>query len=47
MKGGDYKAEEIVGYDSVTKRGGVVIVLPFLDGRSTTNIVQRMRELTT
>ena len=47
MKGGDYKAEEIVGYDSVTKRGGVVKVLPFLDGRSTTNIVQRIRELTT
>ena len=47
MKGGDYKAEEIVGYKSVTKRGGVVKVLPFLDGRSTTNIVQRIRELTT
>ena len=47
MKGGDYKAEEIVGYDAVTKRGGVVKVLPFLDGRSTTNIVQRIRELTT
>jgi len=47
MKGGDYRAEEIVGYDSVTKRGGVVKVLPFLDGRSTTNIVQRIRELTT
>ena len=47
MKGGDYKAEEIVGFDSVTKRGGVVKVLPFLDGRSTTNIVQRIRELTT
>ena len=29
MKGGDYKAEEIVGYDSVTRRGGVVKVLPF------------------
>ena len=47
MKGGDYKAEEIVGYDSVTKRGGAVKVLPFLDGHSTTNIVQRIRELTT
>ena len=47
MKGGDYKIEEIVGYDSVTKRGGVVKVLPFLDGRSTTNIVQRIREPTT
>ena len=47
MKGGDYKTEEIVGYDSVTKRGGAVKVLPFLDGRSTTNIVQRIRELTT
>ena len=47
MKGGDYKAKEIVGYDSVTKRGGVVKVLPFLNGHSTTNIVQRIRELTT
>ena len=47
MKGGDYVADEIVGYDSVIKRGGAVKVLPFLDSRSTTNIVQRIRELTT
>ena len=47
MKGGDYKTEEIVGYDSVIGRGGVVKVLPFLNGHSTTNIVQRIRELTT
>jgi D-beta-D-heptose 7-phosphate kinase/D-beta-D-heptose 1-phosphate adenosyltransferase len=46
MKGGDYRAEDIVGYDSITTRGGVVKVLPFLSGRSTTNIVQRIRELT-
>lgn len=45
MKGGDYRAEEIVGYDSVRSRGGRVLILPFLSGRSTTHLVQRIREL--
>jgi D-beta-D-heptose 7-phosphate kinase/D-beta-D-heptose 1-phosphate adenosyltransferase len=44
MKGGDYRAEEIVGYELVTQKGGDVLILPFVDGRSTTNIVNRILE---
>lgn len=35
IKGGDYRAEEIVGHDSVTASGGQVHALPLLDGFST------------
>lgn len=43
IKGADYKPEEIVGYDIVTERGGIVQTIPFTDGYSTTAIEQRIR----
>jgi rfaE bifunctional protein nucleotidyltransferase chain/domain len=42
VKGGDWKAEEIVGYDIVTKNGGKVVSLKFIDNYSTTSIINRM-----
>ena len=44
VKGGDYLAEEIVGYQTVTTKGGTVKVLPFLEGYSTTNIIKKIKE---
>lgn len=44
VKGGDYKAEEIAGYDCVTNNGGKVTILNFVDGVSTTNIVKAILE---
>ena len=44
VKGGDYKAEEIVGYDTVTQNGGRVGIIPFVEGCSTTNLVNLIRE---
>ncbi|MEL0178930.1 MAG: D-glycero-beta-D-manno-heptose 1-phosphate adenylyltransferase, partial [Deltaproteobacteria bacterium] len=44
VKGGDYLAEEIVGYQTVTTKGGTVKVLPFLEGHSTTNIIKKIKE---
>jgi rfaE bifunctional protein nucleotidyltransferase chain/domain len=41
-KGGDYIAENIVGYDIVTHNGGEVIILNFVDGKSTTSIINKM-----
>ena len=41
MKGGDYIAEEIVGFDTVTKNGGDVLTIPLLEGHSTTAILKR------
>lgn len=42
VKGNDYKAEEIVGYDIVTANGGKVVTIPFLEGFSTTNLIKRI-----
>lgn len=41
VKGGDYKTEEIVGYDIVVEHGGEVLTLPFIDGYSTTSIIEK------
>jgi rfaE bifunctional protein nucleotidyltransferase chain/domain len=43
VKGSDYRAEEIVGYDIVTALGGRVETLDYLEGYSTTAIEQRIR----
>ena len=44
VKGGDYLVEEIVGYQTVTPKGGTVKVLPFLEGNSTTSIIKKIKE---
>jgi len=41
VKGGDYAPDSIVGGDIVRKRGGQVCVLPFVQGKSTTAIIER------
>ena len=42
VKGGDYKLENVVGSDIVENRGGKVEIIPFVDGKSTTNIINKM-----
>ncbi len=41
VKGGDYAVDDIVGGDIVRERGGNVRVLPFVQGKSTTAIIER------
>jgi rfaE bifunctional protein nucleotidyltransferase chain/domain len=43
VKGGDYQLDEIHGREEVEAAGGRVISLPFVDGASTTSIIERMR----
>ena len=43
VKGDDYTVENIVGADFVLSYGGDVKTIPLLQGRSTTEIVKRMR----
>jgi rfaE bifunctional protein nucleotidyltransferase chain/domain len=43
VKGGDYKAEEIVGYEIVNNNKGQVIIINFVEGYSTTSIVNKMK----
>jgi len=45
VKGGDYVKENIVGYDLLTSYGGQVITLPFIEGKSTTNIISKIMNL--
>lgn len=42
VKGGDWKAEQIVGSDFVLSNGGQVLSLNFVDGYSTTKIIQKV-----
>lgn len=44
VKGGDYTADQVVGADAVRAAGGDVVILDFLQGRSTTGLVQRIRD---
>lgn len=44
VKGGDYTPDTIVGADIVTARGGRVVVVPLVEGQSTTSTIERMRE---
>jgi D-beta-D-heptose 7-phosphate kinase / D-beta-D-heptose 1-phosphate adenosyltransferase len=44
VKGGDYSLEEVVGRDVVEAAGGRLVLIPFVAGRSTTGILQRIRE---
>ncbi len=44
VKGGDYSPAQIMGGPCVTANGGRVVVLDFLDGVSTTGLIERMRE---
>ena len=43
VKGGDYRPEDIVGYDLVKAYGGEVITIPFLEGFSSTALIERMK----
>jgi len=43
VKGGDYEIENIVGREVVESNGGVVKTIPIVEGKSTTNIVKRMK----
>ncbi|MGN0512975.1 MAG: D-glycero-beta-D-manno-heptose 1-phosphate adenylyltransferase [Lachnospiraceae bacterium] len=45
VKGGDYQADNIVGADFVRSYGGSVEVIPFVEGKSTTNIINSMKRL--
>lgn len=41
VKGADYKEHEIVGYDIVKKNGGSVETIEFVEGFSTSNILEK------
>ena len=44
VKGGDYQLDEIHGREEVEAAGGKVISLPFVDGSSTSSLIERMQK---
>uniref|UniRef100_UPI00272E9D4C D-glycero-beta-D-manno-heptose 1-phosphate adenylyltransferase n=1 Tax=Geoalkalibacter sp. TaxID=3041440 RepID=UPI00272E9D4C len=44
VKGGDYAPEGVVGKELVESYGGRVEIIPFVDGKSTTNVIERILE---
>lgn len=44
VKGGDYRPNEVVGKDIVESYGGRVELIRFIDGKSTTNIIEKILE---
>lgn len=44
VKGGDYLPENVIGKDIVQKNGGQVVIIPLVEGKSTTSIVKKIRD---
>ncbi len=44
VKGGDYQLDQIHGREEVEAAGGKVISLPFVDGASTSALIERMKK---
>lgn len=45
VKGGDYRPEDVVGKDIVESRSGKVQVLPFVEGKSTSGIINKINKM--
>ncbi|MEK6289480.1 MAG: D-glycero-beta-D-manno-heptose 1-phosphate adenylyltransferase [Acidobacteriota bacterium] len=45
VKGGDWPLDEIVGREEVAAAGGTVLSLPYVEGSSTTDIIERIKNL--
>ncbi len=44
VKGGDWAKDKIVGREIVEEDGGKIAIIPYLEGYSTTQIIERMRK---
>ncbi len=44
VKGGDYRPEEVVGRDEVEAAGGHLVLIPLVEGNSTSQLVHRVAE---
>ena len=45
VKGGDYTPDKVVGADFVKSRGGELFLIPFVEGKSTTNIIRKIEAM--
>ncbi len=42
VKGGDYTIETVVGHEIVEEHGGQTVIIPFVKGKSSTSIIERI-----
>ena len=45
IKGGDWAEEDVVGREEIKEWGGRVAIIPEVEGKSTTNIVEKIKKL--
>ncbi len=45
VKGGDYTRDTVVGADWVEAHGGKVLTLPYIDGLSTTSLINKIKQM--
>ena len=45
IKGGDWPEEKVVGREEIKKWGGRVAIIPEIEGKSTTNVVEKIKSL--
>lgn len=43
VKGGDYNSDDVIGRKEVEARGGKLVLIPFVEGKSTTNIIEKLK----
>jgi D-beta-D-heptose 7-phosphate kinase/D-beta-D-heptose 1-phosphate adenosyltransferase len=44
VKGADYTRDKVVGHEIVESYGGQITLAPLAEGRSTSNLIQRILE---
>ena len=44
VKGGDYAPDDVVGKKEVEERGGKLVLIPFVEGKSTTHIIEKIKK---
>jgi D-glycero-beta-D-manno-heptose 1-phosphate adenylyltransferase len=44
VKGSDYKPEDIVGYDIIKKNGGEICTIDFVEGYSTSDLIEKIKK---
>jgi len=45
VKGGDYEPDRIAGAKEVRESGGEVVVMPFVDGHSSSELIERIKSI--
>ena len=44
VKGGDYSNEYVVGTNEVQALGGKLVLIPFVEGKSTTKVIEKIKK---